>query len=108
MERAEISIVSPDLRPEAIRNLAYALAEASDKIESNPDAGLTAPRPYPSVAKPGRLWLHVRRYWIAYSTTIPPVILAVFFDTARACRQLSQISTETSWTAARKVFASLS
>ena len=26
----------------------------------------------------------------------------------RACRQLSQISTETSWTAARKVFASLS
>lgn len=69
-------------RPEAIRNLAYALAEASDKIESNPDAGLTAPRPYPGVAKPGRLWLHVRRYWIAYSTTIPPVILAVFFDTA--------------------------
>ncbi len=69
-------------RPEAIRNLAYALAEASHKIENNPDAGLTAPRPYPSLAKPGRLWVHVRRYWIAYSTATPPVMLAVFYDTA--------------------------
>jgi hypothetical protein len=69
-------------RPEAIRNLAYALAEASDKIESDPAAGLIAPRPYPGVARRGRLWLHVRRYWIAYSTTTPSVILAVFYDTA--------------------------
>jgi hypothetical protein len=75
-------------RPEAIRNLAYALAEASDKIENDPDAGVTAPRPYPSLAKPGRLWLHVRRYWIAYSTTIPPVILAVFYDTANIPERL--------------------
>jgi hypothetical protein len=69
-------------RPEAIRNIAYALAEASDKIESDPKAGLAAPRSYPSIAKPGRLWLHVRRYWIAYSTTMPPVMLAVVYDAA--------------------------
>jgi hypothetical protein len=69
-------------RPEAIRNLARALAEASDKIETDPDAGLRAPRPYPSLAKPGRLWLHVHRYWIAYSTTTPPVMLTIFYDTA--------------------------
>jgi len=69
-------------RPEAIRNLAHALAEASDRIENDPDAGLTAPRPYPGIARPGRLWLHVRRYWIAYSTTVPPVMLAVLYDTA--------------------------
>ncbi len=75
-------------RPEAIRNLAYALAEASDKIKSDPDTGLVAPRPYPGIAKSGRLWLRVRRYWIAYSTTIPPVMLAVFYDTANIPERL--------------------
>jgi hypothetical protein len=69
-------------RPEAIRNLASALAEASDKIEGEPGTGMAAPRPYPSLVKPGRLWLHVHRYWIAYSTTNPPVILAILYDTA--------------------------
>jgi len=69
-------------RPEAIRNLAYALAEASDLIERQPEGGLPAPRPYPQLAKPGRLWLHVRRYWVAYDLVTPIRIVGVFFDAA--------------------------
>jgi plasmid stabilization system protein ParE len=75
-------------RPEAIRNLAYALAEAIEKIRWQPHAGLPAPRPYPHLAKPGRLWLHVRRYWIAYSTATPPVIVAIFYETANIPKRL--------------------
>jgi hypothetical protein len=75
-------------RPEAIRNLAYALADAIEKIKLQPHAGLPAPRPYPHLAKPGHLWVHVRRYWIAYSMTTPPVILAVCYDTANIPKRL--------------------
>jgi plasmid stabilization system protein ParE len=59
-------------RPEAVRALIAALEQASRKIEANPGAGLSAPRPYPQLARPGRAWVKSGRYWIA----------AVFYDTA--------------------------
>jgi plasmid stabilization system protein ParE len=69
-------------RPEAIRGLFAALDAAERRIESNPNAGLAAPRPYPQVARKGRSWVKAGRYWVTYSTTQPPVIVAVFYETA--------------------------
>jgi hypothetical protein len=34
------------------------------------------------LARPGRAWIHSGRYWIAYSTTEPAGIVAVFYDAA--------------------------
>jgi plasmid stabilization system protein ParE len=69
-------------RPEAIRALLTAMDEVEGEIERNPSAGLRAPRPYPQLRQTGRAWMKAGRYWFAYSTTEPPVIVAVFFDTA--------------------------
>jgi plasmid stabilization system protein ParE len=69
-------------RPEALRALLISLEEAEQKIENNPAAGLTAPRPYPRLARRGRAWIKAGRYWIAYSATQPPTIVAVFFETS--------------------------
>jgi plasmid stabilization system protein ParE len=41
-------------RMEAVRAFRAALDQAERKIESNPAAGLAAPRPYPRLARPGR------------------------------------------------------
>jgi len=67
---------------EAIRAFRAALDQAERKIESNPAAGLAAPRPYPRLARPGRAWMKAGRYSVAYSTTQPPVIVAAFYETA--------------------------
>jgi len=69
-------------RIEAIRAFDAALYEAERKIEAAPYAGLPAPRPYPGVARQGRAWVKAGRYWVAYSTTKPPVVVAVFYDSA--------------------------
>lgn len=69
-------------RPEATRALAAALESAWQTITTNPGAGLATPRPYPQLAQPGRAWVKAGRYWIAYNTTRPPVISAVFYETA--------------------------
>jgi plasmid stabilization system protein ParE len=69
-------------RPAAIRSPFNALDEAARKIERNPAAGLVTPRPYPGIARPGRAWIKAGRYWVAFSTTRPPVIVGVFHDTA--------------------------
>ncbi|HWK48216.1 MAG TPA: type II toxin-antitoxin system RelE/ParE family toxin [Stellaceae bacterium] len=69
-------------RLEALRNLTAAMADAIAKIERNPGAGLAAPRPYPSLAKPGRAWVKAGRYWVMYRTTKPPVITGIFYDAA--------------------------
>jgi plasmid stabilization system protein ParE len=69
-------------RPDAIRALIAALEQASRTIEADPEAGFPAPRPYPQLARPGRAWVKSGRYWIAYTTTRPPVIAAVFYETA--------------------------
>ncbi len=67
-------------RPQAIRNLGYALAEASLIILNGPERGLPAPRPYPELAAAGLSWLKRGRYWIAYDPA-GPIIAGVFFDT---------------------------
>jgi plasmid stabilization system protein ParE len=70
-------------RPEAGRNLIAAIDQAVAQIEQEPEQGLPAPRPYPALVRPGRAWTKVGRYWIAYSTAMPPpVILGVFYDAA--------------------------
>ena len=69
-------------RPEAIRALIAAVQAASRRIEANPAAGLAAPRPYPHLARPGQAWIKAGRYWISCTTTRPPVIVAIFYETA--------------------------
>ena len=69
-------------RDGAARGLLTALASAERQIERNPSSGLPAPRPYPQLTRAGRAWIKAGRYWIAYNTTSPPVIAAVFFETS--------------------------
>ncbi len=69
-------------RIEALLSLETALSEAELQIERTPLAGLPAPRPYPDLAAKGERWILVRHYWVAYTTTDPPFILAVFHDSA--------------------------
>lgn len=63
-------------------NLLRALERARDRIAERPEAGLEAPRPYPSLKRDGRRWTIEGRYWIAYSLTGPPVISGVIYVTA--------------------------
>ncbi len=74
-------------RLEAARNLDRALEQAEEQIIANPGAGLPAPRPYPRLKRPGRAWIKAGRYWIAYSVTIPPVIVGVFYEQANIPRR---------------------
>ena len=67
-------------RPQALRNLSHALAEASLLIANAPERGLPAPRPYPAMTALGLSWLKRGRYWVAYDPTIP-IIAGVFFET---------------------------
>lgn len=67
-------------RPEALRNLSAALRVVPRLIAEG--KSLAAPRPYPDLAAEGEAWVYAVPYWIAYSLTRPPVILAVFFDQA--------------------------
>lgn len=69
-------------RPEALRNLIAAVAEAAHLIEHSPSIGLPAPRPYPQLARPGQAWIKIGPYWVRYSTRTPPVITGVFYETA--------------------------
>jgi plasmid stabilization system protein ParE len=69
-------------RPEAVKALIAALDTAWARIMTEPDAGLLAPRPYPEISHPGRLWIKAGRYWIAYRALPTPVVVAVFFETA--------------------------
>jgi plasmid stabilization system protein ParE len=75
-------------RIEAARNLARSLEEAEARIMEQPETGLPAPRPYPDLARPGRAWIKVGRYWIAYGLSAPPVILGVFYEAADIPRRL--------------------
>ncbi len=67
-------------RPQALRNLGHALAEASLIIVNDPGRGLPAPRPYPGLASLGLSWMKRGRYWIAYDPAVP-IIAGVFFET---------------------------
>jgi len=67
-------------RPQALRNLGHALAEASLIIMNEPERGLAAPRRYPALASLGLSGLERGRYWITYDAGIP-IIADVFFET---------------------------
>ena len=70
-------------RPEATRNLISALEQAADQIERAPEAGLPAPRPYPSIASLGLHWIKMGAYWFAYAVAgSTPVIAGVFYESA--------------------------
>jgi hypothetical protein len=69
-------------RYEAAEALNAALDEAESWLETKPERGLPAPRPYPRLVRPGWLWMKASRYWVAYTDTRPPMILAVFFEEA--------------------------
>jgi plasmid stabilization system protein ParE len=75
-------------RPAAIAALRSALQEAERTILAAPARGLPSPSPYPSLAKPGRLWRKSGSYWIAYDPTAL-AILAVFHETANMPARLS-------------------
>ena len=70
-------------RPEAIRNLIGSLEQAAARIERAPDAGLHAPRPYPSLASLGLRWIKEGAYWFAYADTAGGLVIAgVFYESA--------------------------
>lgn len=66
-------------RPEALRNLAAALAAVDGLIAQGKT--FAAPRPYPGLARTGELWVEAQPYWIACRTERPRSILAVFYAT---------------------------
>jgi len=59
-----------------------ALEAAWRQMTTKPETGLPAPRPYPQLARADQAWVKSGAYWICYSTAPPPVILAVFYETA--------------------------
>ena len=65
-------------RIEALRNLYRAMADAEDRIEREPGAGLPSPRPYPECQRPGVLWILSGSYWVAYAAT-RNLIVGVFY-----------------------------
>jgi plasmid stabilization system protein ParE len=68
--------------------LLRALERAKERIAGTPEAGLPAPRPYPSLARHGRRWIIEGNYCIAYNLSSPPVIAGVFYVTADIPRRL--------------------
>ncbi|MCB8876689.1 type II toxin-antitoxin system RelE/ParE family toxin [Acidisoma silvae] len=69
-------------RNEALKGLITAIGEAIEIIETQPGNGHPFPRPYPQLARAGRLWVKAGRYWVGYRLSRPPVIVAVFYDQA--------------------------
>jgi hypothetical protein len=66
-----------------------ALREASAAIESDPAAGLTAPRSYPKLIRPGWAWVKAGRYRFAYRQRPNLAFVAVFYETANIPKRLS-------------------
>ena len=69
-------------RPEAIENLSIALRRALHRIETNPEHGLPAPRPYPALSELKLRWIKEGSYWFAYTEANPPVIAGVYYAAA--------------------------
>jgi plasmid stabilization system protein ParE len=74
-------------RLKAAENLIEALERGKARIEAAPDAGLPAPRPYPTLRQPGRLWIIERPYWFAYRPS-PPLIVGVYYATSDLPRRV--------------------
>jgi plasmid stabilization system protein ParE len=69
------------VRPRAAEKLLEAIERAKLRIAKDPNAGLEAPRPYPTLKTAGRRWIREGSYWIVYSTADPPVIAGVYYAT---------------------------
>lgn len=71
-------------RPAATRNLMAAVEAARRRIGRSPAAGLTAPRTYPKLKRPGLKWVHEKSYWFAYTYTdeAPAIIVGIYYDKA--------------------------
>ncbi len=71
------------LRDEAIDNLVESLERACARYLAGQGLFYDAPRPYPSLLRPGWRWTKEGRYWVAFSkVTNGPVVRAVFYDSA--------------------------
>jgi hypothetical protein len=68
-------------RSAALRNLDAAL-DAAVKHITDGKQGLSAPKSYPFLAKPGRAWIKSGRYWVTYLLSQPPIVTGVFYETA--------------------------
>jgi plasmid stabilization system protein ParE len=75
-------------RLEAAINLLHALDRAKRRIADTPEAGMYAPRAYPSLKRLGRRWIIEGRSWISYSLTSPPIISGVYYVTADIPRRV--------------------
>lgn len=73
--------------PQALRNLDYALANASLVVVNAPQGGPSPPRPHPELSTPGFSLLKRGRYCIAYDPA-RPIIAGVFLDTDRLLTRL--------------------
>jgi plasmid stabilization system protein ParE len=85
--RAQIAILTAYYversRDEAIRNLRSAVTTASERILTQTGPFYAAPRPYPSIARPGWRWLKAGPYWIGFGEAgADYVIRAVFHESA--------------------------
>jgi len=69
-------------RPEAARNLERALERGVALIAAGPRHPRLYPATYRQLARPGRAWIKVPPYWIAYDMADPPLIVAVFWEGA--------------------------
>jgi hypothetical protein len=55
------------------------VAQARDRLSTDPDGGSDFPRPYPRMRIPGVLWIFEHRYWIAYRPA-HMTMTGVFYD----------------------------
>ena len=69
-------------RPEALQNLRAALISAEAAIKNRSPHVRSFPAVYRNLSRPGRAWIKEGIYWIAYNQTDPPVIVAVFWESA--------------------------
>jgi plasmid stabilization system protein ParE len=70
-------------RDDAISNLQSAITTASERILAQRGPFFPAPRPYPSIARPGWRWLKTGAYWIAFGETGSAYVLhAIFHESA--------------------------
>ena len=76
-------------RDEAIDRVVDSVERASARYLANRGLFYDAPRPYPSLLRPGWRWTKEGPYWIAFSPSpIGPLIRAVFHDSADIPRRL--------------------
>ena len=76
-------------RDEAIEHLIQSVERASARYQARRGLFYNAPRPYPSLVRPGWKWTKEGRYWIAFREgKHGPVISAIFHEAADIPRRL--------------------